>query len=355
MGLLYTKMKVFHFPEKLASLPASVPEIAPPLQLRIKPTNACNQHCWYCAYRAKNLQLGEEMRINDSIPRAKMMEIIDDAIVMGVKAVTFSGGGEPFCYPHLLEAAKRLAESPVKFASLTNGSFLAGEIAELFACHATWIRVSLDGWDDESYAAYRNCPDGEFTRIIGNMRAFTRLSGGCYLGVCIVVDQRNCRHLHRLIQFLHDTGVNSVKVAPCIVSNDGRENNAYHQPIFATVKEQLARARTDFGNAAFEIFDSYHTQLETFAKSYDWCPYLQIVPVVGADLNVYSCHDKAYNRAGLLGSIRDQRLADFWFGGKNKFFEIDPSRDCDHHCVVDCSNRLVLDYLQADARHLEFV
>ena len=63
----------------------------------------------------------------------------------------------------------------------------------------------------------------------------------------------------------------------------------------------------DFSKDAFEIFDSYHTQLESFAKPYEWCPYLQILPVIGADLNIYPCQDKAYNlEEGLVGSIKNK-------------------------------------------------
>jgi len=356
MGLLYTRMKIFHYTDKLDSLPQQAGQILPPLQVRIKPTNACNHNCWYCAYRAEGLQLGQDMDLKDSIAKERMMEILDDLIHMGVKAVTFSGGGDPFCYPHLLDAARKLAASPVKFASLTNGSRLTGEIAQVFARHAAWLRVSMDGWDDASYSAYRNCADGEFTRIIDNMTSFAKIGGPCYLGVCIVVDQKNCAHIHDLVRMLKDTGINSVKIAPCIVSNSGKENNDYHAPILATVKDQSGRAIEDFADDNFEIYDSYHLQLETFAKEYHWCPYQQIVPVIGADLNVYPCHDKAYNlETGLLGSIKEMSFRDFWFSDKQNFFKIDPARVCNHHCVVDGHNRMIHEYLDADPRHLEFV
>lgn len=356
MGLLYTRMKIFHFKDKLDSLPASSGMILPPLNVRIKPTNACNHNCWYCAYRAENLQLGQDMNLKDSIPLDKMLEIIDDLVDMGVKAVTFSGGGDPFCYPHLLETVQKLSVSPIKFAALTNGSRLSGDVAELFARHATWLRVSMDGWDDASYREYRGCPDGEFTKIIQNMERFKSFGGSCYLGVCIVVDNKNFEHIYDLIALLHGTGVNSVKVSPCIVSNSGRENNVYHDPLFVRVKEQTDRAIADFAGDSFEIFDSYHTQLDTFQKSYTWCPYLQITPVIGADQNIYSCHDKAYNlEEGVLGSIQNARFKDVWFSDKNRFFMINPSKGCNHHCVVDGNNRMILDYLDADPEHLEFM
>ncbi len=356
MGLLYTRMKIFHFNAKLDSLQPSSGGILPPLNVRIKPTNACNHNCWYCAYRAENLQLGQDMNQKDSIPRDKMLEIIDDLMAMEVKAVTFSGGGDPFCYPHLLETVQKLAATPIKFAALTNGSRLTGEVAEVFAKHATWLRVSMDGWDNASYREYRGCSDGEFTNIIRNMEQFKKIGGKCYLGVCIVVDNNNYEHIYDLIQLLHATGVNSVKVSPCIVSNSCDDNYNYHVPLFDSVKEQTLRAQQEFTGEGFELYDAYHYQLGTFAKDYSWCPYLQIVPVIGADLNIYSCHDKAYNLAeGLLGSITDTRFRDFWFSDKRRFYRINPRRDCNHHCVVDSNNRMVLEYLNVDENHREFL
>ena len=73
------------------------------------------------------------MNQKDQIPEDKMMEIVEDLVNMGVKAVTFSGGGELFLYKPLLEVSKKLIDSGIQIASLTNGSKLEGELAEYFA------------------------------------------------------------------------------------------------------------------------------------------------------------------------------------------------------------------------------
>lgn len=356
MGLLYTKTKIFHFKEKIDSLPKVIERIAAPIHIRIKPTNVCAHNCWYCAYRADNIQLGKDMIARDYIPKEKMMEIISDLVEMGVKSITFSGGGDPFYYPFLLDAVKKLSQTPVKFACLTNGSKLQGEIASLFANYGAWLRISIDGWDDESYSQYRGIPKGEFAKVMHNIENFKKINGRCLLGVVIIVDNKNACHIYSLIKKLRDIGIDSVKIAPCIVSNRGKENNEYHAPIFKLVKEQIQKAIGEFAKEGLEIFDSYHEQLETFRKDYHWCPYIQINPVIGADLNVYSCHDKAYNLdEGLIGSIKNRRFKDFWFSDKNNFFRIDPTVCCNHHCVVNEKNKLILDYLNADGGHLEFV
>ena len=356
MGLIYTKMKVFHYPEKLASLPRETSEIRPPIQIRIKPTNVCNHNCRYCSYRMGGIQLGQDINLRDFIPRDKMLELVNNIQEIGVRSVLFSGGGEPFCYPYMLETLHLLANSSVKFAALTNGALVKGDVSDFFAHHGTWLRVSVDGWDDESYRRYRGCNEGEFTRILANLKNFRYAGGECYLGVNIVVDVDNAPHLYDMIKIFKDIGVQSAKISPCIVANSGPSNNEYHDKLFAMVKESICRAKSDFSDGDFEIFDSYVGQLESFEKDYSWCPYLQIVPVIGADSNVYVCHDKAYNlQAGLLGSIKSQSFKTLWNEDKSKFFQIKPKMDCNHHCIADTGNKMILEYLEADPRHLEFV
>ncbi len=355
MGNLYTPMKIFHFQQKLDSL-LDPEQCEAPLHIRIKPTNRCNHNCAYCAYRVDNLQLGKDMSQQDMIPAEKMHEITEDIIDMGVKAVTFSGGGEPLIYPYLLPTLKQLAQANIPFATLTNGACLSGEIAEMFAHHGVWVRVSIDGWDGPSYATYRNVSTSMFEQVLNNMAAFKKLAGNCFLGISLIIDEKNAAHVYGMIERLHGIGVDSVKVSPCVISNQGSENNAYHRPLFAQVKEQIERAESDFVNEQFEIFDAYHELDERFEKDYDWCPYCQILPVIGADQNVYSCQDKAYNlESGLLGSIKEVRFKEFWMAEKTKFFKIKPSRDCSHHCVAHRKNCMVLEYLAADQDHLGFV
>jgi MoaA/NifB/PqqE/SkfB family radical SAM enzyme len=357
MGVVYTRYKVLHFQDKVKSLPQHVAEIRPPIHIRVKPTNICNHSCRYCAYHhSEQLQLGKDMVVRDIIPREKMMELIDDFAEMGVKAVTFSGGGEPFVYPHLLEAVEKLASTKLRFASLTNGARLKGRIAELFAHRGSWIRISIDGWDDASYSRYRGIRHGEFTKVMANMEAFKKLGGKCYLGVSLIVDRENGPHVYEFTRKMKSVGVDSVKMSPVVVNNDGVENNKYHQPTAAIALEQIQRAIADLTEPGFEIFNAYHALEEKFSKSYTWCPYLQVLPVIGADQNVYSCQDKAYNlEEGRLGSLKDQRFIDFWFSDKNQFFKIDPSKHCNHHCVANEKNKLILDFLGSDAEHLEFV
>ena len=351
---VYSSLKPLHFPERLSAL--GTDQLPAPIHVRIKPTNVCNHGCYFCAYRSDNVSLGEDIVVRDKIPRAKMIEIVDDLIEMGVKAVTFSGGGEPLIYPHLAQAVTRLAQGGIKVGALTNGSRLMSKVADVLAAQATWIRVSIDGWDAESYAAYRNTRQSEFGRVMENLSAFAKRGSACVLGASIIVDEHNAAHIYELAARLRDCGVRHAKVSPCIVSNGGAENNAYHRRFRERVRAELERARAlcDHG---FQIVDHYHDLAERFEKSYRSCPFVRLLTVIGADCMVYSCQDKAYTKPGKLGSIRERRFREFWFSEDNRqaLTAINPADLCRHHCVADAKNRLIHDYLSLDPEHLGFV
>ena len=354
MKAVYSNLKFLRFKEQLDALENG--HMASPVHVRIKPINACNHDCWYCAYHVDDLQLGKLMEMKDVIPRDKMMEIIDDLGDMGVKAVTFSGGGEPTIYPHLEESINRLGEKGIKVASLTNGSGLKGAVAEAFARYGTWVRISIDGWDSESYAKFRNVKLGEFDRVIQNMRDFASLKSGCVLGISYIVDQKNYKHVFDFVSLMKDVGVNHVKIMGVIVSNDGLESNQYHDGIREEVRKQIDRAKL-LEDDTLKIVDHYHEMAERFDKEYTTCPSQQFLIVIGAHSKVYSCQDKAYTNEGLLGSIENKRFKEFWFSEENynRIKSINPSVDCIHHCVEHQKNLLLHEYLVTDENQVEFV
>jgi sulfatase maturation enzyme AslB (radical SAM superfamily) len=184
------------------------------------------------------------------------------------------------------------------------------------------------------------------------MAAFQAIGGPCALSVVMNVDADNSAHVYSLIKTLAEVGIRSIKVAPIVKSNDGAENYAYHKPLVRSVRRQVALAVEDFPKV--EISNGYKADFESYAKSYTWCTALQIRPVIGADLNVYSCQDKAYQEKGLLFSIKQQRFIDGWTRGDWKA-KIDPARDCAHHCVLNNVNELLHQYFDVDPEHQEFV
>ncbi|KAF0225616.1 MAG: Fe-S [Rhodospirillaceae bacterium] len=354
MAILYSQLKFLRFQDHLNALRDQ--KVVAPVHIRIKPTNRCNHNCWYCAYRVDNLQLGDGMDLEDEIPVDKMMQITDDIIAMGVKAVTFSGGGEPLLYKALPDVIDRLAGAGIKVAALSNGANLRGRMADAFAEHGTWLRVSMDAWDDQSYQQSRGAPVGGFPRLMRNLADFSARNSQCVLGISFIVGKNNFDHIAEVAGMLKEAGVNHMKISGAVVDNEAAGNNLYHAEIQAEVAAQINAAKR-LEDGSFTVLNHYHDLEERFQKEYKTCAFLQFLTVIGADQCVYTCQDKAYNAAGLLGSIKEQGFRQFWFSEENrkKLFSFDPSVSCGHHCVTHAKNLAIQEFLAIDPDHGMFV
>ena len=359
MAKVYSNSKIFHFHEKLADMQAG--RWSAPVHVRLKPTNRCNHRCNYCCYRNPALHLSERMDQRDEMPPEKLREITGDLTAMGVKAVTFSGGGEPLCHPDIIQAVEALADVGVKVAMLTNGSLLADRAAEALARRATWVRVSMDAANARDYAQIRGVSEKEFDKVCDNIRGFARAAKGrCVLGVNYIVTKENHRDTLAFLELMKQLGADHVKVSGAVVSTSPRENAEYLAGFYESVKARIAQGAARLNDSSFAVVDRFHmpeSRDEAFERDYTSCPFAQCLTVIAADLNVYTCQDKAYSSAGLLGSIRDRSFRDLWFSDelRRKLEAMNPSTQCRHHCVAHGKNLALLDYLEADHDHLDFV
>jgi MoaA/NifB/PqqE/SkfB family radical SAM enzyme len=241
-----------------------------------------------------------------------------------------------------------LKKGDIEVGSLTNGSKLKGFLARALADCAKWVRISIDGWDNESYSKYRGVKLGEFEKVLDNIGAFAALTGGCYIGASIIVDRENHEHVFELANKLVYRGVVGVKISPCILGT-AEENDRHHAKIEKRVREEIEKTR----GLGIDVYDGYHAQLGEFKKDYTSCYMAQLLTVVGADCNVYYCQDKAYDKRGVLGSIKDRRFIDLWNDKHEDLRKINPSLECNHHCVADPKNRLLHGFFAVT--HTDFI
>lgn len=342
----YSKLKLFWHPDKVQSFAEG--RITAPIYVRVKPTNICNHGCFFCVYHTDFSSIHENMEARDSIPPSKMEEILEDFQEMGVKAVTYSGGGEPLIYPYIIPAMERTLERNIDLSIITNGQMLNGKAAEVLG-NAKWVRVSIDYCDEQTFEKSRRRPGRMFRQVVDNVEGFSKMrQKNCSLGVNYVIHAENFSRVYESARFLRDIGVDNVKFSP--MWKPGFEE--YHAPFRQDVIDQLSRARADFSDESFLIVDTYGSYFETGGKSerkYTQCLFMQVVPVIGADSNVYFCHNKAYENTGLLGSIRDRRFKELWFSDESatKFREFNPQIWCKHECANDDKNLIYHEVLAA--------
>lgn len=350
----YSSLKLFAHPEKLEAIKNG--ERVSPIYIRIKPTNVCNHHCNYCHYgNGQYLSLeGQEAR--NQIPWEKMKEIMEDIGDMGVKAVTFSGGGEPLVYPYILDTMKSVLDKYIDLSIITNGHKIEGEIAEVLA-QSKWVRVSLDASTKENYSKIRNISMDAFDQVCSNIKNFAKIKNkDCELGINFVINSDNYNQVYDAAKLFCELGVNHIKYTARITN----DVNAYHAAFKAKVIEQLYKVKSDFESNEFSVINLYEDDFHLcsdFHRTYTKCVVTNVVTVIAADSKVYFCHDKAYLQNGIVGDLKDKSFKEVWFSdeAKARFINFDAEKECRHHCVYDARNILLNNYLSLNKNHVNFI
>lgn len=350
----YSNLKIFAHAQALNDVGEG--KRVAPIYIRIKPTNYCNHKCYYCSYADSELGLRDSVNRQDQIPWDKMQEIISDMVDMGVKAVTFSGGGEPLVYPYIVHAMQKVLDAEIDLSIITNGQLLKEERAEVLS-KAKWVRVSFDSANAETYAKVRQLPLVAFDEVCNNIRKFAEMKQKhCELGINFVINHENYGHVYDMAQMVKELGANHIKYTARVT----KDLFVYHEPFKCNVIEQIYRAKTELESENFRVINKYEGDFDSallFHRCYDKCYINRIFTVIAADSKVYFCHDKAYVKAGVVGDLKNQSFKDLWFSEETekRYREFSPQKECNHHCVYDDRNELLNTFYSLDRNHINFI
>ncbi|MEY8332175.1 radical SAM protein [Lachnospiraceae bacterium 47-T17] len=349
----YSELKVFYHQDVLKNLTEG--KRCNPVYIRIKPTNRCNHHCNYCHYQNAYLNL-DEYSLTDEIPRDKMMEIIKDMADMGVKGVTFSGGGEPLLYPYIEDAMENILKVGIDLSIITNGGLLEGNKARLLA-DAKWVRISVESINDDMYCKVRGIKQGSFHRLCDNIKNFSQIKKEtCELGINVVVGKDNYKEISDMAHLMKDLGVNHVKFAPLITT----DTDDYHKEIKDEVTNTLEVLQGSLTNDQFKIINLYTGDFKNsviFERQYSKCPVKEFLCVIGANSKVYYCQDKAYLSDGKVCDLAEKSFKEAWYSDEvtSLFRNFDAKIFCKQHCVHDSRNELLNSFLGMDRNHVNFI
>ncbi len=340
----YSQYKIVWFGEKLKSFSSG--EVKAPIYVRIKPTNRCVHNCYFCVYRFEFCRMHALCNRTDELSKEKLIEIVNDLGQIGTKAVTFSGGGEPLYHSGILEILSEINRLGLDNSIITNGQLLSGDRAMALRS-AKWVRVSMDYYDAASFGRSRRVPEKLVFEIYKNIQNFAKIKNkNCDLAVNFIVHKDNYTHLFEAVKNLKELGVENVRFSPVWVLNF----KDYHEPLKEEVLSQIRKAREALSDENFTVYDSYDIETQAQKRNYNKCYMMQITPVIAADANVYTCHNKAYDRTGLIGSIKNRKFSEMWFSKETKsvFDNFNPVECCSsHQCAGDKKNALINELLQA--------
>ncbi len=349
----YSELKIFHHTDRIEGV-LNGQRVAP-VYVRIKPTNVCNQNCFYCGYANDSLYDGRKVDRRESIPWELMERTLQELAQMKVKAVTLSGGGEPLCYHSIDKMLDLIKQLGIDYSIITNGQALEGEIANGLK-EAKWVRVSFDSYRAETYETVRRV--STHSRVVRNIEHFANIKNeNCTLGINCVITKQNSQEVYDICRLAKETGADNIKLSPIMV----KENEAdYHKQIQDSVMDQIERAKQQLEDGTFRIVDKYTNDLamnNEYRKQYHYCVIQELFTVIAADSKVYRCHQKAYTKLGEIGDLAKQTFREIWYSQEiaDNIRKFDAYEECRFRCAFDERNLLLNDFLNTDSNHVNFI
>jgi MoaA/NifB/PqqE/SkfB family radical SAM enzyme len=351
----YSPYKIVHHPKVISDLKQGKDIV--PIQVHFVPTNKCNQRCSFCAYRMRGYSSAETFVDQDEIPIKKALELIDSMAKIGVKAIQFTGGGEPLAHRGITEMLTSCINNNLNIAMVTNGMNLYGEAAKLLALYGSWVRISVDAGCRETYSKTRGTLESTYDKVISNIENFARMkSKNCILGVGFVVTKDNYREVYDCARTMKEIGVDNFRISAAFTT----EGSSYFDDFRKDAHDRCQKVKSvlqDDKFTVFNLFDDRDEDLSCGGQDYDFCPMKSLVPYLGADQNLYTCCVQAYNKNGFIGSLENQTFEDLWNSDHRKEFykKHNPRHICKIPCMFTKKNEIINYFIKPDAKHINYI
>lgn len=130
-----------------------------PISISIEPTTSCNLRCPECPSGLRSFTRPTGML------KQELFEKVIDELSPTLSYLIFYFQGEPYLHPQLLDMVKYAADKKIYTATSTNAHYLDDEAAKkTVESGLDRIIISIDGTDQETYAAYR--VGGKLSKVI---------------------------------------------------------------------------------------------------------------------------------------------------------------------------------------------
>jgi len=295
-----------------------------PVLVEVDPSNTCNHGCYFCISSYIHLPESKDLETYDKsiMPKKMLIEVTQNFIDMGVRAINWTGGGEPTINPGLADAIKLAGSAGIKMGIFTNGTLLhKWNLIETMVDNMTWVRLSIDAGTKETYNSIRRAKDGhDWDRMVENLTSLIEVNKSkgnkIDIGVGFVITPDTYTEIVDFAKFFSKFDLSYCQFKPEIVNRE-RENGVQREQDFWNnqVEPLLEEAKKILGDK-FQIngykMKDLEDDPELYGRDYKKCLGSQVQPCVGADGHVYVCTNHRGYKQYSYGSLYDSTFSEIW-------------------------------------------
>ncbi len=341
-----------------------------PINVEFHPTMDCNHQCLRCGIVINKLKdasgsflehTGSAGNHRVELPFDMSCDLIHGFAEVGVRAVTFLGGGEPLIYPGIHNLIDLARQHNMSCGVITNLDVdLDGNFALKHALsRMQFIRVSLDaacvGTHNLLHRPNRKKGAEGFERVLHNIRMLSdyREWDNPTIGVNFLIQEESIDEIPEAAKIVADAGADYIKYTPCHTDKSGAE----YLPLMGRLTTAFAKAREVAQGTRLRVIpmDDRITSMIANDKDYHRCIWQSVRPVVGADGWLYPCCVLNYYESARIVNLRNYpcfKLA--WLSPERASFmqKLDASK-CPV-CWLDEENRIGNYICNANVPHVDF-
>lgn len=355
LGNVFFKYKILTYPDILDKMVKD--EKVNPINLEINLTNICNHKCIWCTY-------GYLHSNKDTLDKSDVKNVLDDAYKMGVKSITWTGGGEPLAHKDFLELSEYAAKYGFKQGLNTNGALLNYNIIKSLAKNFSYVRFSVDSGSVKCTIKCHQTGEKDFEKIINNIKMLCeekkKLNSNIVIGYSFLIDESNIDDMVEATKIAKKIGVDYIQFKPIV--NYYKDNNQFSSKskIWDKIEKNFAEIQL-MQDEYFKVrilnhkFSNIKLQNENFGRKYDKCCGCDLLASIGANGSVDLCCAYKGLKKWSFGNIKQEGFINIWNGSKRKEVKnkIDINK-CPPMCKADEINRLV-DFIKKFDANREFI
>ena len=322
-----------------------------PVLVEIDPSNACNHGCFFCISSYIHLPESKNLETYDRslMSRDMILSLCKDLVDINVRAINWTGGGEPTLNKHTKEAIEYVGKnSDIKMGMFTNGTLLdKWDMFETVVDHMTWVRFSVDSGGEELYNSIRRTKkNNDWNKMNFNLNKLIEVNNSkgrpLDLGVGFVITPDTYKGILDFAKYFADFDIDYCQYKPEVVNRE-REDGIQREIDFWNngVEPLLIEAKNILGEK-FQIngykLDDLKNDTEFYGRSYKKCLGSQIQPLVGADGHVYVCTNHRGYKQYSYGSLHEKSFIDIWndIENRKKIMHQIEDVECFSNCTQLC-------------------
>lgn len=353
----FIPLKVLRHSDKIAAMLAG--DVVYPVSVELDVSNTCPHDCPFCSFGTSKSQ-GYRQQNWVQLNTSRAVRLMDELADVGVKSITFTGGGEPLVHRDAAAILEKAAAVGLEFGVVSNGFNLKGPAQRVIAQHAKFLRVSLDAGTAETHQFTHGTPFPQFHQILGNIRATRELAGPrLTIGASFCVMDQNWKEIYAAAKHVKDAGGNYLEVRPTFPTDwrgDGW-GSALSPEHVEGAKVEVAHAKQHLNDETFRViglierFDA----IATPKKDYGACRIGPLVTVIGADGRLWHCCVQRGQEFFNIASIADKSFKEAWSDANARKMSENIDLSKCPRCRHDGINRVIEHAFIGDAMHSQFI